>query len=155
MAKAITDAIDALEKKPEESNKDTTDDENEKTEVTGDAASSVVDTAISEDAEIKNAAGETVDSSEVKVQVKTSSEETIAEVKELVKKNEITVSENAVTKFFDIELVDGSGAVVKLSNGLLLQRMIQLITARLMCSYTILRMMAQLRKWMLQLQMVR
>ena len=117
MAKAITDAIDALEKKSEESNKDTTDDENEKTEVTGDAASSVVDTAISEDAEIKNAVGETVDSSEVKVQVKTSSEETIAEIKELIKKNEIIVSENAVTKFFDIDLVDGSGTVVKLSNG--------------------------------------
>ena len=94
-----------------------TGDSYENTEVAGDAAGSVADTAISKDAVVTDAAGKTVDNSEVKVQVKTSSEETIAEVKEIIKKNEITIPEGAVTKFFDIDLVDGSGAVVKLANG--------------------------------------
>lgn len=116
MAKAITDAIAALEKKAP-AVEDKPEETFEKVEASGDAVEEIADTTISKDAVIKNEAGETVSIEDVKVEIKKPSEEKIAEVKEIVKKNEITVTENAVTKFYEIDLSDKNGSVVKLDNG--------------------------------------
>lgn len=120
--KAVKDAIAALEKKAPVEDVPTGGDLKpeetfEKVEAAGDAVEEVADTTISMDAVVKNEAGETVAIEDVKVEIKKPSAEKIEEVKEIVKNNDITIAENAVTKFYEIDLSDKSGAIVKLDNG--------------------------------------
>lgn len=86
-------------------------------EVKGDAAKDVVDIEISEDAEIKNEAGEIISPADVVLEIKNISEERKAELEEMVKNSDMKLPEKAVIKFYDINLLDKNGSVVKLSNG--------------------------------------